>query len=102
MMDLANIFAFLQEGAQGSQGFLSGIGDYLSELGLGSGELSVGGVAAGLVVVWFFVRVIRTLVTVLFGICVLLLVLHFSGAVDLSALWETVQGWIDASAPAAE
>ncbi len=102
MMDLANIFALLNEGAQGTQSIFSGIGDYLSELGLGAGELSVGGVALALVVVWFFVRVIRMLVTILIGVCVLLLVLQFSGVVDLSSLWEMVQEWIAVSTPAAE
>ncbi len=103
MMDLANIFALLQDGSQGSQGLLAGMGNYLNQLGLGAGELGAGGAAAGLAVVWVFARIVRTVVSILFSICVLLLVLQLTGVVDTSVVWETVQGWMSsASAPAAE
>ncbi len=95
MMDLANIFALLQEGAQGSQGLLSGITDYLSQLDLGTGELSAGGGAVILAALWFLARVIRTVVSVLFVVCVLLLVLQLAGYVDLNSLWETVSPWLE-------
>ncbi len=91
MMEVANIFALVQDGAQG---IFSGISDYLAQLGLGTGELSAGSAAVGLAVVWIFVRVIRTVVSVLFALCVLLLVLQLMGYVDTSAIWETVQGWL--------
>ncbi len=101
MMDLANIFALLLEGAQDSQSFFASVSDSLSKLGVGSGELSVGGVAVALAAVWVFVRVVRTVVTILFAACILLLVLQLTGVVDSSAVWEMVQGWLSPSEPAA-
>ncbi len=105
MMELANIFALIQEGAQGAQNFFSGIRDYLTQLGLGTGELTAGGAAVGLAVLWVVARIVRTVVSILFAICVLLLVLRLMGYVDLSSVWEVVQGWMEsapATAPAAE
>ncbi len=98
MMDLANMFALVQEGSQGSQGILSGAVEYLNQLGLGTGELSAGGAAAGLAVVWVVARVVRTIVSILFALCVLLLLLQLAGVVELSSVWEVVQGWFS-SAP---
>ncbi len=94
MTDFANIIALFQEGST----FFSGMGEYLSQLGLGTGELTAGGAAVALAVLWFVARVIRTVVTVLFAVCVLLLLLQLAGYVDLSSVFEMVQGWLD-SAP---
>ncbi len=101
MMDLANIFALLQEGPQEAQGVFAGLGNYLSQLGLGAGELGAGGAAAGLAVVWVFARIVRTVVSILFTLCVLLLVLQLTGYVDTTVVWETVSSWLSSADSAA-
>ncbi len=91
MVDVANIFALVQEGVQGSRGTLAGIWGYLNQLGLGGSELGTGGTAIVLGAVWYFARIIRTVVSILFVICILLLILQLTGYVDLSALLSLVK-----------
>ncbi len=91
MMNVANILAQVQEGAQVAPGLLAGISDYLNQLGLGGVELGTGGTAVLLGVLWYFARLIRTIVSVLFVICILLLILQLTGYVDLSGLLSLVK-----------
>ncbi len=95
MMEYANILSFVQEGAQA---ICSAVSSFLSGLGINFSELSTGGMAVVLAAVWYFARIIRTVVSILFTICVLLLVLQLSGHVDLSSAWQTLQGWFSQSA----
>ncbi len=91
MMELANVLSLVQEGAQG---LLTTLTDYLAKLGLETGELSAGSAALILAVVWYFARIIRMVVGILFTVCILLLVLQLAGYVDFSGLWESLQGWM--------
>ncbi len=94
MMELANIFGLLQDGSQAAPGFMEHVGAFLSSIGLGAGELSVGGVAVLLALVWVFVRIVRMVVGILLGICLLLLVLQLLGVVDAVAVWESLAAWL--------
>ncbi len=93
MMELANIFSLAEESAQGVFSTLSA---YLTELELGAGELSAVGVAILLVVVWYFVRLIRAVVSILFTLCIMVLVLQLTGVLDFSELWAAIQNWLNA------
>ncbi len=93
MTELANILSLAEES---TQGLFSSISAYLTQLGLGAGELSAVGVAVLLVVVWYFVRIIRAVVSILFTLCILVLVLQLTGVLDFSELWTAIQNWLNA------
>ncbi len=83
MMDISQLFASLLDGVPE---LFSGSGNWLGKLGINVGELGTGGTAVLLGLVWYFVRVIRMVVSILFTLCVLLLVLQLLGYVDLGAV----------------
>ncbi len=117
MMELANIFATLQEGVQAAQAteaagealsanaglvqqYITPVWDYLKSMGLGPVELSAITAAVVLALVWIFARVVRMVAGILFIICIVLLVLQLTGYMDTSGVWETVQGWFGGATPA--
>ncbi len=89
MNELSNLLA---QATNGTEEWLSFLGDYTRYFN--PQTLGAGGVAAVLVALWFLARVLRTIVTVGFVLCVLFLVLHIAGYADISVIWETVSGWM--------
>ncbi len=83
MMDISQLFASLLDGIPG---LFSGAGNWLGSLGINVGELGTGGMAVLLALLWYFVRIIRMVASILFSLCVLLLILQLLGYVDLGAL----------------
>ncbi len=91
MTDFLSILATAGQVATESNGLLDSL------KALDPQSLSSGGCAVALGVVWYFFRIIRTVVTVLITLCIVYFVLRLTGNIDAGALLQGLQGLMGGS-----